>query len=978
MKAKVYRVAGLIVALLVAVFTVGYAFAWVFNRRDADLKLSGSSAGAYFESGNGSQEKPFVISTSTHMRNLAVLQNNGRFVNADGKPAQFYFEIKKTVSELNMNGRYIPPIGNDEYPFIGKFNGNGKTIKNLHVTTDKLDLSDDYPVQSGNDYAFSRAVGLFGMTGKGSVIRNFILDNPTVTVAGENTLYATAAKQVVGIAVGHVEGKCSSIGVRAADEGASLNVEVTGYSTFNSILGELGEGVESSVTGGGHGNGSGGSGASFGSSFDVASMLDRLYLIKENKQSSSPSFHLPDIDTQNQLPTPSAGSKIAFSVDAGKSTYEGADAIETVSSQNVGYFLGNQNKFNVKKLSFGERLIETDDANRTWTDSNGKTPDTSGKVPLWFYKYTDYITENTGTVYTSATGFTELSQSEMDELPQGVKDLLPLSYEQKSYTTIRISQNWGYSSAGANYGNDNNDQWSYHGQISWMGNTYGEGFRNADNKAVDENGNELDGLYVYNNRTFNAFTGGIALPNNAVWFKPAQVGKFRFIMYADTNGEGFVLQKITRENATEENPFNVDPNEMGQDVKLEVVMMQKIPKNVLLYYEYEVKEEDLSSEFMLKQQGDGGAYFLYLDIGASAAEDISGIVDDKAVSAVDFIYDGVTISEEENEEAGIKIGDFIVNASGTAALYEASKTSVYFEEAKSILKMVYLRLYGRDDKKTLDISSSQPLPSKTGDAKATVPAYVIPDVGGGSGGGTSGGNVAVTAVLISTADDAYNLEVGGTLELFAAVLPVNATDQTVVWAVINGSGAAEISSDGVLTATKAGNVTVTATAGGVTASREITIDGGEVEKSVTYTYSIASKKPVVSDNAAGTIEVTGFNTANVTGEGEVSENAADYKFTGNAYTVTITLTAKAGQNVAVKVTGFTGSTNNAVGVNVEMANGTMTSANKEIEFSSTSSTTARESGTVEFTVTADGEIVITLTRSKGNTTRVTDIEIVVG
>ncbi|MDE6374093.1 MAG: hypothetical protein K2L72_06290, partial [Clostridia bacterium] len=107
MKAKIYRVTGLIVALLVAVLTVGYAFAWIFNRRDADLELSGSSAGAYFESGNGSQEKPFIISTSTHMRNLAVLQNNGRFVDADGNPAQYYFEIKNTISELDMNGRYI-------------------------------------------------------------------------------------------------------------------------------------------------------------------------------------------------------------------------------------------------------------------------------------------------------------------------------------------------------------------------------------------------------------------------------------------------------------------------------------------------------------------------------------------------------------------------------------------------------------------------------------------------------------------------------------------------------------------------------------------------------------------------------------------------------------------------------------------------------------------------------------------------------
>ncbi|MDE6373990.1 MAG: hypothetical protein K2L72_05765, partial [Clostridia bacterium] len=361
--------------------------------------------------------------------------------------------------------------------------------------------------------------------------------------------------------------------------------------------------------------------------------------------------------------------------------------------------------------------------------------------------------------YIQSAGFDEMSLEEYEDLPDSIKALLPAdpfddfdlkNPPSKTFSRIRISQGYDNRQTAQNYGGTENINWSYHGQINWMGNTYGEGFINADGKSVDADGNLVeDPQYGGFNTSFYANAAGVALPNCAIWFKPAQVGKFRFVMYADTSGQGFSLLKATRTNATEEEPFKVDWSLNGQDIKLEAIIKAQMPANAFIYYDHDVTQEELDAgniEYMLMLNSEagtaGGAYFLYLDIGSSAAEDISGIVDDKAVSAVDFIYDGVTISEEENEEAGIKIGDFIVNSSGTASLYEASKTSVYFEEAKSILKMVYLRLHGRDDKKTVDISSSQPLPSKTGDAKATVPAYVIPDVGGGSGGVTLSSIVA--------------------------------------------------------------------------------------------------------------------------------------------------------------------------------------------------------------------------------------------
>lgn len=53
---------------------------------------------------------------------------------------------------------------------------------------------------------------------------------------------------------------------------------------------------------------------------------------------------------------------------------------------------------------------------------------------------------------------------------------------------------------------------------------------------------------------------------------------------------------------------------------------------------------------------------------------------------------------------------------------------------------------------------------------------------------------------------------GGTLQMEAVVLPLNANDNTYTWSVTNGTGSASIDSGGLLTAITDGTVTVTATA----------------------------------------------------------------------------------------------------------------------------------------------------------------------
>lgn len=758
MKTKALKIVNLIVAAIVALFAVGQAFAWFINSASDTPKFGGSSSQGYYARGSGTQTDPYIINQPVHLYNLAWLQNNGFY--DDGV---YYFELDENLSaSLDMQSgtqKYIiPPIGNKAHPFKGVFNGNGKTISNLKVSTNKNVLTVSASTNLA-EYEFSNYVGFFGATAKDSSITNFILNNPTVEIADENetltlvdTKYASGEvasdkSPAAGLAVGQVNGLVQSIGVNKG----TLLTRKAGYVTFNSILGELGADIDSSVTGGGNANmGTGGSGSAFGASFDIETMLDRLYNIYEGKygvaykkgNKNTPVYtspKLPLISTQNDLPTPDDGAKIAFSAEPQeKSKYSGDGAEEIISDQNVGYFTGNQNKFNTKTLNFIGKM--TDPANE-WLDWRSSNSVTSSNVPSWLYTYNDYISNNSGSTCCTAQGFRALTDEEYETLPKNIKDFVPSSGSTETFTTIRISYG-GLDTQ--NYGDiTNKTQWAYHGKIYWMGKEYGKGFKSKDGLAVDENGNQLpvdmaNGEYYINSgantKEFGFYTGGIALPNNAIWFKPARVGKFRFIMYTESDGDGFIMNKITRTNATSAEPFKVDPEQSGKDVTSEIVIQQRLPAGILFYYEYALTEEEVQAgniEFVLQKNGSGGAHFLYLDIGSSAASDESSVVRDK-VSAIDFVYDGVSINQEE--VAGLPAGNFVVGS----AKYEPTQASVYFELAAdytAVLALYFAR----------------------GDASPYGLAVTVND---GNNGGkdsvkTSGNNAGSVAVTVGTVSPMY-------------------------------------------------------------------------------------------------------------------------------------------------------------------------------------------------------------------------------
>jgi hypothetical protein len=645
-KSKIVKLSITIITCLIALFTIGRAFAWfVSAQKNADFNFGGSSASAYFAGGNGSEENPFIINTSTHLYNLAWLQNTGKFIEeADGKEytVKYYFALG---SDINAAGIILPPVGTATYPFMGEFDGRGYKITNLCVSTNLGVLTEPMTCDKENrDIVFSSYVGMFGeISGSGankrvdnttestttyfpasaskvSLVTNFILSEPKVEVASTNTLdggtvnvqYSDMGGGAAGFAIGKVEGEAHSIGVY----GGTLAVRKSGYTTFNSIIGSVGKDVTTNITGGGYTT-EGSEGNLFGSSFDVTKLSNRLSFIYNYGVSS----YLPSVDYSGNSYTLGKTDYIPLTItNAVTSTfYSKTEAKEEVSASNTGYFIGNQNKVYNTNITFGN---------------------SGSNVPLALYK-------KTGTASTDIRELTDEEKAEISKNAPDILSLIPDAPSSKTFGTIRLQQ-------------------------------------------------KIQASNVISNATLEV--GGVTytnaiIPSDGIWFKPVVTGKIRIVIYASTDDTAISIYKFYR-GGNLSSAFELDT-----PIDREVNM--SIPGKKLFYLEYDVSKEDLANnvEYALGKDDKDvkGAYILYMDIGTSetGGSTQTGKVDKTfGVSAIDFIYDGVTLSDgsqSDNSGTAIEAGNFVVADSGYYASYTPTRTSVYFKDYSELLVLAFVR-----------------------------------------------------------------------------------------------------------------------------------------------------------------------------------------------------------------------------------------------------------------------------------------------
>lgn len=205
-------------ALLLAGAAVTYAWYRPIKLNFAPAKVDGSIRASYFASGDGSKDAPFEIAKPEQFYNLAWLQYLGKFNEAgeNGVIPTTYFYLS---ADIDMAGYVLPPVGTEKYPFIGNFDGKGKTVTGL-----KIAAPTDLPIEG--EYEKSQIVGAFGVVGTMGDTKD------SITIDGENYTYSSAANEVknvtfkgltvetqttnalIGLAAGYVNGTLTNVGIQ--------------------------------------------------------------------------------------------------------------------------------------------------------------------------------------------------------------------------------------------------------------------------------------------------------------------------------------------------------------------------------------------------------------------------------------------------------------------------------------------------------------------------------------------------------------------------------------------------------------------------------------------------------------------------------------------------------------------------------------------------------------------------------------------
>lgn len=217
-----------------AVAAITGSIAWFTPTASIDKSknpLDGSTLGAYFAYGNGtpaSEEHPndnvYGITNPRHLYNLAWLQYLGFFNKSESDGGkQFYFEL---ADNIDMTGWVLPPIGTENKPFIGNFNGNGYVISNLTISN-RFNDYDKHPsdVNSSN-FQQPHILGFFGVIGDyndewdGTYYSSAANEFTNTGLTGV-TIHTYSQATLMGIAAGYVDGGMSNVAVDAS----TLNID---------------------------------------------------------------------------------------------------------------------------------------------------------------------------------------------------------------------------------------------------------------------------------------------------------------------------------------------------------------------------------------------------------------------------------------------------------------------------------------------------------------------------------------------------------------------------------------------------------------------------------------------------------------------------------------------------------------------------------------------------------------------------------
>ena len=164
--------------VLLAALSCVAVFAWLSNSLQVKPDIQAHIHKSYFESGDGTGAEQFIdglhesdegcafeIKYPVQLYYFAWLQALGYFnTPEEGTTSinQVYFYLS---DDLDMTGYVLPPIGTEEYPFVGNFDGNSHTISNLTVQNIETSNGQSWTDTPELQISESEIVGFFGVIG---------------------------------------------------------------------------------------------------------------------------------------------------------------------------------------------------------------------------------------------------------------------------------------------------------------------------------------------------------------------------------------------------------------------------------------------------------------------------------------------------------------------------------------------------------------------------------------------------------------------------------------------------------------------------------------------------------------------------------------------------------------------------------------------------------------------------------------------
>lgn len=235
MKRRKIGIAALASVTALALFgSIAGTIAWFHETTDvAPEVVHGSVQGAYYAGGDGTASDPFRIHDPIHLYNLAWLHYFGtynKFTN-NALTSQTYFEV---TADLDMTGWTLPPIGTEQYPFLGSFNGNGHVITGLTSSNDLNPNTIQHPQKFtgfSNENPQPEIVGFFGVVGKlpdDTYTYDSSVNQMVNVTLNSTTVKSRTAKTLIGLAAGYTNGSMSGIKI---DGDASIDVNGSTAST---------------------------------------------------------------------------------------------------------------------------------------------------------------------------------------------------------------------------------------------------------------------------------------------------------------------------------------------------------------------------------------------------------------------------------------------------------------------------------------------------------------------------------------------------------------------------------------------------------------------------------------------------------------------------------------------------------------------------------------------------------------------------